>query len=71
LSCGVGQNRWLSRYRRSRCGRHQDVAVRLLEVFDEPVPLLTGATEVGDRLLVLPVLFHLLWSGRLPACRRH
>lgn len=25
----------------------------------------TGAERVGDRLQVLPVLFHLLWSGRL------
>jgi len=26
-----------------------------------------GATAVGDRLRVLPVLFHLMWHGRLVA----
>ncbi|MEE1819687.1 TnsA-like heteromeric transposase endonuclease subunit [Streptomyces sp. SP18ES09] len=56
--------RWLSRYRRRRCLR-RDVAARLLEVFDEPGPLREGAVRVGDPLLVLPVLFHLLWSGVL------
>ncbi|WP_030061849.1 MULTISPECIES: TnsA-like heteromeric transposase endonuclease subunit [Streptomyces] len=57
--------RWLSRYRRQRCGRREDVVVRLLEVFDEPTALRAGAMRVGDPLLVLPVLFHLLWSGVL------
>ncbi|MFE5588166.1 TnsA-like heteromeric transposase endonuclease subunit [Kitasatospora sp. NPDC056531] len=56
--------RWLSRYRRRRCLR-PDVADRLLEVFREPRPLRPGAMEAGDPLLVLPVLFHLLWSGVL------
>ncbi|MEV8312396.1 TnsA-like heteromeric transposase endonuclease subunit [Streptomyces flavidovirens] len=57
--------RWLSRYRRRRCGRRQDVADRLVSVFDEPAPLLAGAVEAGDPFLVLPVLFHLLWSRAL------
>lgn len=57
--------RWLSRYRRHRCGRRQDVAVHLLELFEEPTSLRAGARQVGDPLLVLPVLFHLLWSGTL------
>ncbi|GED88243.1 TnsA-like heteromeric transposase endonuclease subunit [Streptomyces sp. 6-11-2] len=57
--------RWLARYRRDRSGRPPDVAARLLEVFSEPLPLWAGAERVGDRLQVLPVLFHLLWSGRL------
>ncbi|WP_374205631.1 TnsA-like heteromeric transposase endonuclease subunit [Streptomyces sioyaensis] len=56
--------RWLSRYRRRRCLR-RDVAHRLLEVFHEPGSLRGGAMEVGDPLMVLPVLFHLLWSGAL------
>lgn len=56
--------RWLSRYRRRRCLR-QDVADRLVEVFGEPRPLRHGAAEAGDPLMVLPVLFHLLWSGVL------
>jgi len=59
--------RWLARYRRDRSGRPVDVAARLLEVFSEPLPLWAGAERVGDRLQVLPVLFHLLWSGRLVA----
>ncbi|WP_103534753.1 TnsA-like heteromeric transposase endonuclease subunit [Streptomyces sp. SM11] len=56
--------RWLSRYRRRRCLR-QDVADRLMEVFAEPRPLRPGAAEAGDPLMVLPVLFHLVWSGVL------
>lgn len=57
--------RWLSRYRRHRCGRRQDVADLLVDVFGEPVPLRAGAAQAGDPLVVLPVLFHLLWSGVL------
>ncbi|KRD13142.1 hypothetical protein ASE41_27245 [Streptomyces sp. Root264] len=36
-----------------------------MEVFREPMGLWEGAGLVGDRLQVLPVLFHLLWSGAL------
>ncbi|GAA5059237.1 TnsA-like heteromeric transposase endonuclease subunit [Streptomyces similanensis] len=57
--------RWLSRYRRARCARPVPMADRLLEVFREPMGLWDGAGLVGDRLQVLPVLFHLLWSGAL------
>ena len=57
--------RWLSRYRRPRSGRPAAVAARLLEVFSEPKGMWDGAEQVGDRLQVLPVLFHLLWSGAL------
>ncbi len=57
--------RWLARYRRTRSGRPEGVAASLVEVFEEPLPLWSGAGRVGDRLQVLPVLFHLLWSGRL------
>ena len=53
--------RWLSRYRHPRCGRREDLIVRLLDVFEQPTPLFAGAERVGDRLLVLPVLYHLLW----------
>ncbi|MDG4755787.1 TnsA-like heteromeric transposase endonuclease subunit [Micromonospora sp. WMMD718] len=59
--------RWLSRYRHPRCGRREDVTARLLEVFAQPTPLFEGAERVGDRLLVLPVLFHLLWQQVLTA----
>jgi hypothetical protein len=57
--------RWLPRYRRRRCGRPVAVRDQLLEIFREPMKLWEGATLVGDRLQVLPVLFHLLWSGAL------
>lgn len=53
--------RWLSRYRHGRC-YHAPSADRLREVFAEPLPLLAGAEHVGDRLAVLPVLYHLLWQ---------
>ncbi|WP_329449124.1 TnsA-like heteromeric transposase endonuclease subunit (plasmid) [Streptomyces sp. NBC_01426] len=57
--------RWLSRYRRSRCGRRPELAERLVSIFQEPAPLLAGAARAGDLLLVLPVLFHLLWNRTL------
>lgn len=57
--------RWLARYRRARSGRPTAVAERLLEVFSEPKGLWEGAELVGDRIQVLPVLFHLLWWGEL------
>ncbi|MET8631038.1 TnsA-like heteromeric transposase endonuclease subunit [Kitasatospora sp. NPDC004669] len=59
--------RWLARYRRARSGRPAAVAAALLDVFREPMGLWEGAGRVGDRLQVLPVLFHLLWSGALVA----
>lgn len=57
--------RWLARYRHGRCGRETDVAERLLEVFRQPRRLRAGAEEAGSVLRVLPVLFHLLWTGAL------
>ncbi|MFJ2791006.1 TnsA-like heteromeric transposase endonuclease subunit [Streptomyces sp. NPDC087290] len=59
--------RWLARYRHERCGRETETAGRLLEVFREPRPLQAGAGEAGDALRVLPVLFHLMWTGALGA----
>ncbi|WP_432171141.1 TnsA-like heteromeric transposase endonuclease subunit [Streptomyces sp. 1222.5] len=58
--------RWLARYRRRRCLRWL-ITARLLEVFEEPAPLVEGVLAAGDRLVVLPVLFHLMWSGVLTA----
>jgi hypothetical protein len=58
--------RWLSRYRHGRCDR-APVADRLRDVFAESLPLLAGAEQVGDRLAVLPVLYHLLWRQELSA----
>jgi hypothetical protein len=51
--------RWLSGYRHPRCHR-PEITDALLERFAEPMPLLRGAEMVGDRLAVLPVLYHLL-----------
>ena len=52
--------KWLAGYRHPRY--HQDcVAADLVAVFAEPSMLLDGAERVGDRLPVLPVLYHLLW----------
>lgn len=54
--------RWLAGYWHPRCLR-PDHHVRLMEVFTEPTPLLAGAEAVGDRIVVLPSLFHLMWTG--------
>lgn len=58
--------RWLSRYRHPRCA---DAAVAgvLMEAFAAGAPLFSGAAPAGDRLKVLPVLFHLMWRGGLTA----
>ena len=56
--------RWLAGYRHPRCLR-QEHRVRLVEVFTEPMPLLAGAEVAGDRIAVLPSLFHLMWTGIL------
>jgi hypothetical protein len=58
--------RWLARYRHPRCHR-ASVADVLREVFTEPQLLFTGADRVGDRMGVLPVLYHLLWRHELTA----
>jgi hypothetical protein len=58
--------RWLARYRYPRCHR-TSVTNRLREVFGESQLLLAGAERVGDRLAVLPVLYHLLWQHELTA----
>jgi hypothetical protein len=43
------------------------LVVELVEVFAEPTPLMVGAEAVGDPVVVLPTLFHLMWSGELTA----
>ncbi|WP_405693375.1 TnsA-like heteromeric transposase endonuclease subunit [Streptomyces coelicoflavus] len=58
--------RWLARYRHRRCHR-APVGDQLMEIFVDPLPLLVGAEQVGDRLAVLPVLYHLLWRHELTA----
>jgi hypothetical protein len=60
---------WLSRYRHSRCAGRPGSGVDLMvmKAFDVARPLFAGADSVGDRLRVLPVVFHLMWLGRLKA----
>jgi hypothetical protein len=68
LDAVVGSNvRWLSRYRHPRCEGRPEMTERLLDVFAQPTPLFDGAEAVGDRIAVLPALFHLMWLGRLAA----
>lgn len=62
----VANLRWLGGYRHPRCLR-EETAERLTEAFAQPRPLLDGVAEVGDRLAVLPTLFHLMWSQVLVA----
>lgn len=58
--------RWLAGYRHPRCfDDHR--AAQLRGVLSTPLPLSDAAGLVGDRLAVLPVLFHLLWMGVLVA----
>ncbi|MGI8446165.1 MAG: TnsA-like heteromeric transposase endonuclease subunit [Streptosporangiaceae bacterium] len=62
----VANVRWLSRYRHRRC-LVPDVAAVLLEAFADGRGSFEGAEMAGDRLRVLPVLFHLMWCRRLAA----
>lgn len=56
--------RWLAGYRQPRF-MQPTIARELLLGFAEGGRLLEGAAAVGSPLTVLPVLFHLLWLGRL------
>jgi hypothetical protein len=58
--------RWLAGYRHRR---HllEPAASDLLAAFSQPLALGDGAALAGDPIAVLPVLFHLMWSGRLSA----
>jgi hypothetical protein len=56
--------RWLSGYRHPRVLRPA-IAAALRSVFASARPLIAGARAVGDVVMVLPVLFHLLWHGHL------
>ena len=58
--------RWLSRYRHRRC-LVPEVAEVLLEIFAQGRGLSAGAALGGEPIRVLPVLFHLMWQGRLVA----
>jgi hypothetical protein len=58
--------RWLSGYRHPLFAQ-PELAARLGEVFVGGAPLLGGAAVAGDPVAVLPVLFGMLWRGRLTA----
>jgi hypothetical protein len=62
----VANVRWLSRYRHRRCSV-PEVAAVLLEAFARGRGLAEGAELAGDRLRLLPVLFHLMWQRQLAA----
>jgi hypothetical protein len=62
----VANARWLSRYRHRRC-LVPEVAAVLLDAFAGGRGLFDGAGAAGDRLRVLPVLFHLMWQRELTA----
>jgi hypothetical protein len=62
----VANVRWLSRYRHRRC-LVPGVAAVLLEAFAGGRGLFEGAELAGNRLRVLPVLFHLMWQRQLSA----
>lgn len=58
--------RWLSGYRHPRALR-PGLAAELVGSFVSERPIMEGVRAVGDPLVVLPVLFHLLWHRRLLA----
>ncbi len=58
--------RWLAGYRHRR-NFEAGHATRLIALCAEGRVLAEVAEEVGERLSVLPVLFHLLWTGVLRA----
>jgi len=58
--------RWLSGYRHPRFGDEQ-LEELLITLFACPQPLGQAAQRAGDPIRVRPVLFHLLWRGRLSA----
>ncbi|QIS04327.1 TnsA-like heteromeric transposase endonuclease subunit [Nocardia brasiliensis] len=56
--------RWLAGFRHPR-NRVEPAAAELLRVFASPRAMFDGAAAVGDRIAVLPTLFHLLWTSEL------
>ncbi len=57
--------RWLAGYRHPRFAASEGMAAAVRGAFATPAPLLGQAATVGDPLVVLPVVFHLLWRGQL------
>lgn len=56
--------RWLAGYRLARF-RIEPTVTALIRLAGDPCPLAWAAAQVGDPIAVLPVLYHLLWSGEL------
>ncbi|OJF15431.1 hypothetical protein BG844_04795 [Couchioplanes caeruleus subsp. caeruleus] len=56
--------RWLAGYRHPRCAR-PDLQEAAEELLAAPMPLMQAGALLGDPLASLPVIFHLLWRGRL------
>jgi hypothetical protein len=56
--------RWLAGYRHPRFA-DPGLEELLMSAFTQQRPLAEAARQVGDPIRVLPVLFHLLWLGRL------
>jgi len=63
----VANLRWLAGYRHSRYDGGPGMSAAVHSAFWGPAPLIARATEVGDPIVVLPVVFHLLWQGLLTA----
>lgn len=59
--------RWLARYRHPRYAGRAEIVVRLRAVFEKPTPLLMGVEMIGNRIMLLPALFHLMWCHELVA----
>ena len=59
--------RWLSGFRYRRCGNAPAGAELVRRVAAGPVTVTDLAGCAGDRLAVLPALYHLLWRGVLAA----
>ena len=58
--------RWLAGYRHPRFA-DAGIEELLIAALAQPGPLADAAGRAGDPIRVLPVLFHLLWLGRLTA----
>ncbi len=56
--------RWLAGYRHRRFDDPL-LTPAVLTAYADSAPLLAGARMVGDEIAVLPLVYHLLWTGRL------
>ncbi|HEU5423255.1 MAG TPA: TnsA-like heteromeric transposase endonuclease subunit, partial [Nitrolancea sp.] len=58
--------RWLAAYRHPRFGE-SPLLQRVRACFAQPTPLFAGAQAAGDRITILPLVYHLLWRQMLRA----